>query len=128
MQIDTTFPSKLIINYMEEAQAIPFIKNFIKFAWLQHDAPEGFKKIKEDKKLSLDLLPKGFNIDEVAINAFKKGVLFYERIGIVNIWINMVITKTIGKDGKYKIEIDKFAYEKDGHSLKSVVDSSLENL
>ena len=86
------------------------------------------KEIKEDKKLSLDLLPKGFNIDEVAINAFKKGVLFYERIGIVNIWINMVITKTIGKDGKYKIEIDKFAYEKDGHSLKSVVDSSLENL
>ena len=127
MQIDTTFPSKYIINYIKEEQLLQFIKNFIKFAWIQHDAPEGFRKVKENKRLSLDLLPKNFDIDTVAETAVKKGVLYYEKIGVINMWINLVITKPAGNKG-YKIELDKFSYEKDGHSLKSVIDAAIENI
>lgn len=128
MKIDTTFPSKFIIKELDENQVIPFLAAFVKNAWMEHDIPEGNRKVKENKKLTLDHLPKDFNINDVAEKSFKKGILHLDRIGFVNIWISLIITKATGIHPGYKIEIDKFSYEKDGHSLKNVVDKSLSEI
>lgn len=125
MKTDTTFPSKFIINDFKEAQVVSFLKGFIKYAWQDHDVPEGHRMVKESKKLSLEMLPKDFNIDDIAKRAFKKGIMHFDKIGVVNVWISLVITKTAGTNPAYKIEIDKYSYEKDGHSIKSIVEQAL---
>ena len=125
MQIDITFPSKIMIKDLNEYQATAFLKAFIKYAWLDHDVPEGARMVKEDKKLSLEKLPKGFSIDEAAEHAFKRGILVLERLGLANLYIKAIITKTTEKNPSYKVEIDKFEYEKDGNVLKSVVDKAI---
>jgi len=128
MNIDLTFPSKIFIKGFKDEQVPIFIKNFIQNAWMEHDAPENMRPIKGAKKLTLEMLPKDFNVDEIVVKAMKKGLLFYDKIGTVNVWINLLISKAAGTNPGYKIEIDKFAYEKDGNNLKSVIDKSLVGL
>lgn len=122
MKIDNTFPSKLIIKTESEDATISFLNDFIKLSWLSKDTPDGMRKVKDEKKLTLDKLPKDFSIEDTARNSFHKGLLSIPKIGVVNMNINAIITKDIGIVPGYKVEVDRFLYERDGHSLKDVVD------
>ena len=91
MKINYTFPSKVIISTSSDLETKSFIKSFIEFAWLDHDVPSQLRTIKESIKLTLEMFPKDFKLEELVEKIFTKGLLNQDKIGVVPIFINMVV-------------------------------------
>lgn len=133
MKIDVKFPNKIILMTNDKQKVISFIKEFFKQAWLDHDIPSDMRKVKDPKKLTLDMLPKDFQlskIEEIA-NNFKDNSLNsikYPKIGVVSVNIDILISPKTKLCQEYKIMIDKFEYEKDGHNLMSVINKTIANI
>ena len=128
MKINYTFPSKVIISTSSDLETKSFIKSFIEFAWLDHDVPSQLRTIKESIKLTLEMFPKDFKLEELVEKIFTKGLLNQDKIGVVPIFINMVVSKDLGTNPGYKIEIDKFYYEQDGHDIKTILNKIVNNI
>jgi len=128
IKIETMFPNRLIVCGLDEGNVVLFIENLLKHAWMEHDIPGGMRVVKQGKKLSLDMLPKDFDADKIAKKTSEKGVLMLERIGAVNMFLNMWVNRTGGANPQIKVDIDRFSYEKDGNNLVRVVNDALSTL
>jgi len=51
-----------------------------------------------------------------------------ERIGPVNVWLNLWVSKDEGTNPQIKVDIDKYKYEKDGDNLSSAVNKAINEL
>ncbi len=128
MRLELTFPNKIIVCGLNDNTIIPFLEGLLKYVWITHDIPEASRNINQGKKLTLDMLPKNFDISTVAKDAFKKGIVMFDRIGVVNVWLKAFIVRTQGTKPEIKVEIDKFSYEKDGDCLQSVLNRIKEEM
>ena len=125
--IDTKFSGRVIICGLNETNVKSFTKELITNIWLEHSIPDGMRKVGSGNKLTLEMLPPNYDIEAVSNRAVDKGILMIERIGSVNIWLNMFIVRSQGTDHQIKIDIDKYKYEKDGANLSAVVNKTIKN-
>jgi hypothetical protein len=117
------FVGKLILDGFEELTEVEsFISKFFINAWLAQEAPIEIRKIKTDKKLTKDQLPGTFDPQAIASTAVKRGFSFIEKIGPVQVNINLKISKL---NNKYRLDIDKFSFEQNGAKLAPVVAQTL---
>ncbi len=128
MNIETIFPSKIIVKDLSEKECLLFLSAFIKNVWLDHDLPGGMRKVGDGKKLTLEHLPKDFDSNAFAKRAVEKKQVLCKKIGIVDVNIDLVINIVSGVNPGYKIEINKFVYEVDGHNLLQVVKKTISEL
>jgi len=126
--IDNKFSGRLIVCGLNDNNIRQFMRNFIKNVWLEHKIPDGMRMVGSGTKLTLDMLPKNIDLNQIADRAVDKGILMMERIGGVNIWLNLWVTKSEGSNSQIKVDIDKYKYEKDGDVLLSVVNNSIKEL
>lgn len=126
--IDTKFSGRVIVCGLNDNNIHKFMRNLIKNVWLEHNIPDGMRMVGSGNKLCLDMLPKNIDLNDIADNAAEKGILMLERIGPVNVWLRLWITKDEGSNPHIKVDIDKFNYEKDGDNLLFVVNKSIAEL
>jgi len=125
VKLDKTFPNKILVKEIPEENIELFIKSLLLNAWMDHDIPSEARTVKEDKKLTVEMLPKTFDIDAVVKDTLRKGILILERIG--PIMFNMRLWVCSAKQ-QYTLDIDKFSYESDGHSLSTTIDKTIKDL
>jgi hypothetical protein len=125
--IDQKFSGKTIVCGLNEDNIKEFLRNLIKHVWMDHDIPDGMRYVGSGTKLTLDMLPNNFNLEQVADRAADKHILMLERIGPVGVYLNLWITKDQGTNPNIKVDIDKFNYESDGNNLNSVVNKAIQD-
>jgi len=128
IHIDTKFSGKVIICGLNDDNVKPFTRKLLKHIWLDHDIPGGMKFVGSGQKLTLEMLPANFKLNDVADNAVDKGLLMLERIGGVNVWVKLFVTKVQGTNPQTKIYIDKYEYEKEGANLSLVVNKAINDV
>jgi len=127
VSVNNIFMNKTIVCGLDKDNVSNFMSNLIKNAWLDQDIPDGMRDVKGDKTMTLDMLPKDFDVDDVVSGAVKKGILMLDRIGVVGVNLTAWINK-IEFSNELRVEIDKANYEKDGKSLLAIVNKSIKEL
>jgi len=127
--VDKTFQGKLIVKGMVEEDLQKFVSNLIINGWTDRKIPSGMKFVNSGEKLTVEMMPKNFNIEETASKAVKKGIMMLEKIGVVDFGLSLRITRTNqGANPTIRVELDKYEFEKDGNPLDGVVNKSIKNL
>ena len=126
--IDKTFAGKLIIKNLTEKKAEVFLERLIMNAWEDHPVPPSMRLVKASAKLDSSMLPKDFSVKDAAKGALKKGLLRLDKVGIVPLYLNLLVTKQAGTSPTVRIEIDKFEYEKEGNSLDNIVNKTISQI
>ena len=128
VHIDSKFSGRVIVCGLDDDNIQGFTRSLLKHVWLEHNIPDGMRVVGSGTKLTLDMLPPKFDLEAVADKAVAKNILMLERIGAVNLWLNMFITRSEGTDPQIKVDIDKYKYEKDGDNLSSAVNKAIADL
>jgi hypothetical protein len=125
MKIDKTFANKIFIKEVPEESVGPLLKSLILNAWMDHDVLSEAMIVKANKKLTIEMLPKTFDVDNVVKETLRKGILMLDRIGPImfNLRLYVYQTKQV-----YTLDIDKFAYENNGKSLGVIIDKALKDI
>jgi len=126
--IDSKFSGRVIVCGLKGNNINQFMRSFLKHVWLEHNIPDGMKMVGSGNKLTLDMLPKNIDLNDIADKAVDKGILMLERIGPVNVWLNLWVSKDEGTNPQIKVDIDKYKYEKDGDNLSSAVNKAINEL
>ncbi len=129
VSVDKTFQGKLIIKGLSEDKLVSFIRGLIINGWTDRKIPSTMKFVNSGEKLTLEMLPKNFNVTEQAEKAVKRGLLVLDKIGVVDFGLSLRVTRTTdGANPTIRVELDKFEFEKDGNSIEPVITKTLKEI
>lgn len=125
IKVDTTFTTSVLVKNIPYEKLDLFLSLFIKQTWQSKNVPDSQRTVGDPKKLTLSMLPHNYNIEKVAQQAVKRGLLVINQIGNIIMDIDAMIT-FYQPTNSYIVQINKVKFESYGDlTLIPVVNETL---